>query len=118
MQQIAEIAANWGKLKKCRQKCSESQQIEGNRGKSRGPINFSQPYFWLMMDSCTDDMGLLIFMEYLANGSVENYMQKHRYISLELRRKWADQMTQALIYLHNRKPDALIHRDLKPANSC
>ena len=63
------------------------------------------------------ELGLMIFMEYLPNGSVQNYTTRYSYkISKGLRRKWADQMTQALVYLHNRKPNALMHRDIKPAN--
>ena len=64
----------------------------------------------------SEELGLMIFMEYMPNGSVENYMKRHSRISTAMRRKWVDQMTQALNYLHNRKPNALIHRDLKPAN--
>lgn len=65
----------------------------------------------------SETMGLTLFMEYLPNGSVEDYVtQRDKRITQQVRRKWLDQMTQAIIYLHNRKPEALIHRDLKPAN--
>mmetsp|Transcript_48122 Transcript_48122/g.109332 ORF Transcript_48122/g.109332 Transcript_48122/m.109332 type:complete len:441 (+) Transcript_48122:222-1544(+) len=59
--------------------------------------------------------GLVILMEYLRQGSVEDYVLEH-HVSTRTCVRWAKQMAQALAYLHNRKPNFLIHRDLKPAN--
>jgi serine/threonine protein kinase len=63
----------------------------------------------------TEEMGLAIFMEFLPNGSLEAYVKRRsNRIPLRTRRRWLDQMTQAVIYLHNRKPEALIHRWVEP----
>lgn len=59
--------------------------------------------------------GLAIIMEYLGNGSVEEYILNHK-VSLDKRLQWCSQMAQGLAYLHNRKPEFLIHRDVKPSN--
>lgn len=58
----------------------------------------------------------MIVMEFLHNGSLEDYLVKHPSTPLNLRNLWAGQMAGALAYLHNRKPNYLIHRDLKPSN--
>jgi len=61
--------------------------------------------------------GLAIIMEYLANGSVEDYILRNQSrVSLKQKRQWCSEMAQSLAYLHNRKPDFLIHRDVKPSN--
>jgi serine/threonine protein kinase len=57
----------------------------------------------------------VILMEYLSNGSVEDYLLLHgSRVGLSLRTRWALQMAQALAFLHNRKPNYLIHRKLAP----
>ena len=48
-----------------------------------------------------------LVMEYLPNGSIEEYLSKHR-VSRPTRLMWADQMAQAITYLHNRKPKCLM----------
>jgi serine/threonine protein kinase len=58
----------------------------------------------------------VILMEYLSNGSVEDYLLLHgSRVGLSLRTRWALQMAQALAFLHNRKPNYLIHRKLAPS---
>jgi len=60
---------------------------------------------------------LALVMEYLPNGSIENYIREHPGLcTIKQKMKWCTEMAQSLAYLHNRKPDFLIHRDVKPTN--
>ena len=59
--------------------------------------------------SRNSDGVLGLIMEYLPNGSIEEYLEENgRRVSLTTRLMWADQMAQALTYLHNRKPKFLM----------
>lgn len=61
--------------------------------------------------------GFSIVMELFPHGSIEDYFRQHRgNVPGHVRLRLCDEMTQALCYLHNRKPAFLIHRDLKPSN--
>jgi serine/threonine protein kinase len=60
---------------------------------------------------------LVILMEYLVNGSLEDYVLKHnKQIPLDLKARWCHEMCEALAYLHNKTSGAVIHRDIKPSN--
>ena len=60
---------------------------------------------------------LVIVMELFSEGSIEDYIQRHRgRLSHITKVRWCDEMSQAVGYLHNRKPEYLIHRDVKPSN--
>lgn len=56
---------------------------------------------------------LFMVMEFCRNGDLGVYVSKHDNISKQTKYTWAAQMTNALIYLHER---TIIHRDLKPGN--
>jgi len=57
-----------------------------------------------------------LLMEFLKNGSVEDYLYTNPGTSQDIRIRWCKQMASALAYLHNRKPNFLIDRDVKPTN--
>ena len=57
--------------------------------------------------------GMSIVMEYLPNGSIENYItaaNPGKPPREDLRHMWCIQMAQALGYLHNLEPNLIIHR--------
>lgn len=63
--------------------------------------------------------GMSIVMEYLPNGSIENYItaaNPGKPPREDLRHMWCIQMAQALGHLHNLEPNLIIHRDVKPGN--
>ena len=59
-----------------------------------------------------------LVMEYVDNGSLEDYVNTHGpKIPVQTRHDWAMQMAQALGYLHNMGPSFyVVHRDIKPSN--
>src|SRR5215207_6754190 len=59
---------------------------------------------------------LFIVMEYIPGDDVAAMLEKdHRPFSVEKVLKWADQLLDALDYLHNQELP-VIHRDIKPQN--
>jgi serine/threonine protein kinase len=57
-----------------------------------------------------------IVMEYMPNGSVQDFFSRHRLVSLKTRVNMALDIARGLCYLHQRRPSYVIHRDLKPSN--
>lgn len=58
----------------------------------------------------------MIVMEYCENGSLNQYLHSHSWISQYKKCKMMMDITKGLAYLHGRKPSYIIHRDLKPGN--
>lgn len=60
-----------------------------------------------------DDQNLMIFMEYVAGGSISGLIHKYGKFNETLIRLYAQQILEGLEYLHYHK---IIHRDIKGAN--
>lgn len=59
----------------------------------------------------------IIVMEYLPNGELLEYIQKHKWsLSISKKIDICLDILRALTYLHNRKPFPILHRDIKPQN--
>ena len=56
-----------------------------------------------------------LVMEYVEGISLRKYLERNERVPEVLAVKWALELCEILIYLHNRKP-AIIYRDLKPEN--
>lgn len=58
----------------------------------------------------------MIVMEYMKNGSLDDYLKKHYFISLGQKIRFIMDICKGLVYLHARKPSYVIHRDIKTNN--
>lgn len=75
------------------------------------------PNMVLLLGACPD-YGCLVY-EYMENGSLEDRLFRKDNttpIPWKTRFKIAAEITTALVYLHQTRPEPLVHRDLKPAN--
>lgn len=65
-----------------------------------------------------DDQDFLV-MDYVPGKNlkevIEDHIAQERFIPEERILRWADQLTEALHYLHQQEPP-ILHRDIKPAN--
>jgi WNK lysine deficient protein kinase len=62
------------------------------------------------------DAGVLNFItEVCTSGSLREYRQRHRHVSVKALKKWARQILQGLNHLHTHDP-CIIHRDLNCSN--
>jgi serine/threonine protein kinase len=70
------------------------------------------------LGACTRSQPWLLLSEYMKGGSVAALLaeRKGRTIPMEFAIRWALDTAQALRYLHEHKPRAVIHRDIKPQN--
>jgi serine/threonine-protein kinase len=58
-----------------------------------------------------------LVMDYVEGEDLDSALQRARQpLSEELVLFWADQVLDALAYLHSQSPQPIIHRDIKPAN--
>uniref|UniRef100_A0A7N0RDP2 RING-type E3 ubiquitin transferase n=1 Tax=Kalanchoe fedtschenkoi TaxID=63787 RepID=A0A7N0RDP2_KALFE len=75
------------------------------------------PNMVLLLGACPE-YGCLVY-EYMENGSLEDrLLRRGNSISLSWKKRFsiAAEITTALLFLHQAKPEPLVHRDLKPAN--
>jgi serine/threonine protein kinase len=61
------------------------------------------------------DSPFIIVTEYIQEGDLLKYIINDK-LNFKAKINICLDILQALIYLHNRKPDSIIHRDLKPQN--
>ncbi|KAJ4717849.1 Protein kinase domain [Melia azedarach] len=75
------------------------------------------PNMVILLGACPE-YGCLVY-EYMDNGSLEDRLFRKDNtppIPWRMRFKIAAEITTALLFLHQNKPEPLVHRDLKPAN--
>jgi serine/threonine protein kinase len=58
-----------------------------------------------------------LVMDYVEGEDLDSMLQRYQEpLPQESVLNWADQVLDALTYLHNQRPQPIIHRDIKPAN--
>lgn len=61
-----------------------------------------------------------LVMDYIDGHNLDKIIKNDTFqnerIDLDTKIFWADELLDAVEYLHNQKPDPIIHRDIKPAN--
>ncbi|KAI7755150.1 hypothetical protein M8C21_026020 [Ambrosia artemisiifolia] len=70
-----------------------------------------------IISSCTNMDFRCLVMEYMSNGSLEQWLYSHNnHLSLLQRLQILIDVASALEYLHDGQPTPIIHCDLKPSN--
>jgi serine/threonine protein kinase len=78
--------------------------------------NLSHPNLPRVTDHFTiPNQGQYLVMDYIEGEDLATRLKREGKVSLEQALGWINQVLDALVYLHTRKP-AVIHRDIKPAN--
>lgn len=62
-----------------------------------------------------DNNRVYTVMEYIKGKSLKQYLEDVNKVSQQQTIKWADQLCDALLYLHSQTPK-ILHSDIKPAN--
>ena len=68
-----------------------------------------------VIDHFADTNGQFLVMEYISGEDLHDLLQEGRKPSIGEVLQWADQLLDALDYLHSQQPP-IIHRDIKPQN--
>ena len=77
--------------------------------------NLKHPYLPRVYDFIETQDGVYTVMDYISGENMEDAVKKHGRFSQKQVRKWAEQLGEALAYLHGQNPP-VIHSDIKPAN--
>lgn len=66
-------------------------------------------------DHFNEGMGQYLVMDYIPGDDLKTSLQKRGAFSVDEVLRWADELLEALDYLHSNEPP-IIHRDIKPSN--
>ena len=77
--------------------------------------NLKHPYLPRVYDFIETEDGVYTVMDFIHGENLSEAVKKHGRFPEKRVRKWAEQLGEALDYLHRQKP-AIIHSDIKPAN--
>lgn len=78
--------------------------------------NLNHTYIPQVYDFFTEGGAVYAVMDYIEGESLDKPLKRgERFTQAEIL-KWADELLQAVIYLHSRPPHGILHSDIKPAN--
>lgn len=77
--------------------------------------NLKHPYLPRVYDFIETQDGVYTVMDYVQGENLNDAVKRHGKYSQKQVKKWAEQLGEALDYLHSQKPP-IIHSDIKPAN--
>lgn len=73
------------------------------------------PYLPRVYDFIETEDGVYTVMDFISGENLDAAVEEHGRFSQKQVRKWAEQLGEALAYLHSQTPP-IIHSDIKPAN--
>jgi len=76
----------------------------------------SHTYIPQVYDFVQEDGVVYTVMDYIRGESLDKLLARHELPTQAQLVKWACQLLEALVYLHNRPPYGILHGDIKPAN--
>lgn len=77
--------------------------------------NLKHPYLPRVYDFIETEDGVYTVIDYIQGENMDDAVKKHGKYSQKQVRKWAEQLGEALDYLHSQQ-SPIIHSDIKPAN--
>jgi serine/threonine protein kinase len=77
--------------------------------------NLRHPALPKVLDHFSEEEGLFLVMEFIPGDDLSVMLEEGRRFAQGEVLRWADQLLDALIYLHKLEPPVL-HRDIKPSN--
>ncbi len=78
--------------------------------------NLSHTYIPQVYDFFVENDTVYTVMDYIEGESLDRPLKRGEKFRQADVIKWADQLLQALVYLHGRPPHGILHSDIKPAN--
>lgn len=78
--------------------------------------NLRHPSLPRIFDIQENDDFLYIIQDYIEGDNLNDLIREEGAFKEERVLKWAKQITDVYLYLHNLKPNPLIYRDMKPSN--
>ena len=78
--------------------------------------NINHPAFPRLVDVIAEGRETILVFDYYDGPTLQKVLDEFGPIEEERVRNMADQILDALMYLHSHKPEPIIYRDLKPSN--
>ena len=78
--------------------------------------NLSHTYIPQIYDFVSENGIIYTVMDYIEGESLDKALERGEVFTSRQVVRWALQVTEALVYLHNRPPYGILHSDIKPAN--
>lgn len=76
----------------------------------------NHPRLPIIFDIVEDEEFIYIIEDYVDGVSLDEEIKRKKSFEEKTVIEWAKQLCEALIYLHNLRPNPIIYRDMKPAN--
>ncbi|WP_372998044.1 protein kinase domain-containing protein [Lutispora sp.] len=76
----------------------------------------AHPLLPRIFDIIEDENYIYIIMDYIEGIPLDKELEKHKSFTEKQVIEWANQICDALKYLHSMKPNPIIYRDMKPSN--
>lgn len=92
------------------------KDFDGRSADLKQLMDHGSPYITAVNRVLASEKHIVIIMEFVQGYTLGQMMSFGFFITEKERRKWREELTQGLYYLHGLKPNPIFHGDIHPGN--